>query len=342
MATTRTITNSELRCFWRCPREHHYRYELRYRARQDFEALRFGTLIHAGLEAWFSAPDLDSRLDYALGALVQHTIAHAGIDDFELARANALMCGYDARWRDAPLITLAVEHVFRAPLVNPDSGQPARSTILAGKLDALVQDERSRVLILEHKTSSEDVEPGSHYWQHLALDSQVSIYFAGVRAEFGFDPDGCLYDVIAKPTIRPLRATAIEARKYTKSGALYAKQRAEDESPAEYELRLLEHITANPDRYYQRGPVVRLESEMIEAGRDVWHSVRLIRALEQAEFHPRNTDACFRFGRPCSYFDVCTGVAELTDPARYVQLTDPHPELAEPERNLDHAASESE
>jgi|GEM_PF-1241617 len=70
-------------------------------------------------------------------------------------------------------------------------------------------------LVIEHKTASTDVEDGSPYWKRLRLDSQVSNYYDGARA-LGMPPDGVLYDVIRKPRIKPLKATPVEARKYTK------------------------------------------------------------------------------------------------------------------------------
>lgn len=70
-------------------------------------------------------------------------------------------------------------------------------------------------LIVEHKTSSSDVEEGSSYWKRLRLDAQVSTYMVGARA-LGFEPVGVLYDVIRKPRFKPMKATPVEARAYTK------------------------------------------------------------------------------------------------------------------------------
>jgi hypothetical protein len=49
------LTNSRIRCFQTCRRKHYYEYELAIE-RQDEdekEALFFGTVLHAGLEAWW-------------------------------------------------------------------------------------------------------------------------------------------------------------------------------------------------------------------------------------------------------------------------------------------------
>jgi hypothetical protein len=43
--------------------------------------------------------------------------------------------------------------------------------------------------------------------------------------------------------------------------------------------------------------------------------------------HPRNPDACMRYGRVCEFFAVCSGEAQLTDPTRYERVDNPHPEL---------------
>lgn len=278
------ITHSRLACWRRCQREHHYRYVLG-RVAKASQALRFGALVHAGLEAWWltftEAWDHlggELRLGWALAAM-----AEGNPDPFDLARAEAMLIGYDARWADAAAQykVLAVEHEFRAPL--PGSGQAVQGSLplylehhvacfarngrwgtcadcprdaagvypercqfadnydhaltaraldevlgqqlrtrllgvdlrnweIAGKLDVLVRERATgRVLVIEHKTSSEDVSPGSAYWQRLRLDGQVSLYhLADERIE------GVIYDVLAKPGEKPLKATPEASRKWVK------------------------------------------------------------------------------------------------------------------------------
>jgi hypothetical protein len=152
----------------------------------------------------------------------------------------------------------------------------------------------------------------------------VSTYYAGAKA-LGHDVAGVIYDVISKPTLRPLKATPVESRKYTKAGTLYAAQRAEDEVPEQYALRLVEAIAANPDRYYQRGTVVRLDHEETAAALDLSEICRQITAARA--FSLRNPDACLRFGRPCDYFNVCCGTASLDDETRFKRVSNVHQEL---------------
>lgn len=322
------LTNSEMKTHRRCVREHYFAYELGYRpANQNAEGLRFGTLFHDGLEAWWRTPtDSEAQLGAAIDAL-----QNAGAEDeYELVRAGVLLQGYDARWyaESEHYEVLAVEQEFYAPLINPETGHASKTFGVAGKLDAIVRDRRDgRVYIVEHKTTSEDVGAGSIYWARLQLDSQVSFYYAGAKS-LGYEVAGCIYDVIGKPTLKPYRATPMDSRKYTKRGELYANQRAEDESADDYRLRLLEHVAANPDRYYHRGIVVRLEQEERDAAFDVWQTALAIRAAQRANAYPRNPDACMRYGRACDYFGVCTGSASLEDAGRFVLVDNVHQELS--------------
>lgn len=55
------LTNSRIRCFQTCRRKHFYRYELAIERRdgEQAEALRFGSLMHLALEAWWSCFSLE-------------------------------------------------------------------------------------------------------------------------------------------------------------------------------------------------------------------------------------------------------------------------------------------
>lgn len=306
-----------------CQRFHRIRYLDRYVPVEEADTLRFGRLIHAGLEAWWTEPRGDHRLDAALNALAGES------DPFDHARAFALICGYDTKYQPLELEVLGVEVPFQFRLTNPDSGFPSRKWDLAGRIDAIVRTPDGRVLIVEHKTTSEDLGPGSTYWRRLRMDGQVSIYFMGAKA-LGYDVAGCLYDVIAKPAHRPGKATPVDQRKYTKDGRLYASQRETDERPEEFRDRLLQAIGAEPERYFGQAEVVRLEAEIDDAMADVWMLGHQLNEAQRTGRHPRNPDACMRFGRPCEYFDVCSGTASLDDPALFQQLATAHPELPTP------------
>lgn len=321
------LTSSRLKDARACQHLHHLEFELGYRPLTTEEVLRFGTLIHRGLEAWWTLAQMgvngEERLERTVARLREEEV-----DPFELARAEVMLFAYHLRWIDEPYEVLAVEVAFETELRNPETGAASRTWRLAGKIDVIVRDLRDgRVLVVEHKTSSEDVSPGSDYWKRLRMDGQVSIYFEGGKA-LGHDIAACLYDVLSKPALRPYKATPNEDRKYKKDGTLYANQRAEDETPEEFRQRLLEALAENPNRYLARGEVVRLEQEMAEALWDVWQLGVQLREAKSAGRHPRNPDACVRYGRTCPFFDVCTGAASLEDVTRFRRVENVHPELS--------------
>jgi PD-(D/E)XK nuclease superfamily len=308
------MTNSRLRAARACLRLHFFMYELGYRPIAESAALMFGTAAHAALEKRF----------LLLMDLLSAPSATFNLDPFEEMRLRVVLAGYDARWHDDAerYEVLDVERRFEAPLRRPVTLRRSTTWRIAGKVDAIVRERESgRVLVVEHKTASGDVGTGSLYWQRLRMDSQISIYLDGARA-IGYDPAGVLYDVLGKPDIRPLKATPTEARKYTKTGALYANQREQDETPEEFGERCAAAIGENPDRYYQRAEMVRIGGELDAFREDLWDAALLI----SSKRHPRNPDACLRYGGACPYLPVCGGEASLTDPTRY-RLTPIHPEL---------------
>lgn len=282
----------------------------------------------------------------ALAAALAAVSAEA--DPFDLARARALLLGYDARWSEEPLEVLAVEVEFRAPMVNPATGAASRTFDLGGKIDAIARHLPSgRVMLVEHKTSSEDIGPGSDYWRRLRLDAQISTYFRGARA-LGHDVEGCIYDVIAKPALRPAavplldeqgtkivldangeRVRTKDGKKWRETGdaaAGYVLQ-TRPETPEEFEARLCEAIAAHPAGFYARGEVMRLEDDERDAAADTWATARALADAGRLQRYPRNPEACMRYGRTCEFFDPCSGVASLDDVTRFRRASSPHEEL---------------
>jgi hypothetical protein len=333
MNTLRTVTNSEITTRRRCAREHFYAYVMCMRPLEDVEALRFGTAWHLAMEAYWKGMDADSCFRIAAERLP---------DPFEQAKLRVLLAGYQARWGEELMNeVVAVEQEFRAPIVNPETGASSRLYQLGGKLDVLLTDR-----YVEHKTSSEDIGFGSVYWRLLTLNSQVSTYHAGARS-LGHDVKACIYDVVKKPSKRPTQIPLVDdgakivldaegTRVRTKDGKKWRETgdaekgyvlQTRDETPDEYQARLAEDVAADPDKYFQRGEVVRLENEERESMLDIWNAVKSMHIDTLAGRHPRNSDACRRYNRLCPYMPVCTGEASLDDTTRFMQVDNRHQEL---------------
>lgn len=224
-----------------------------------------------------------------------------------------------------------------------------------------------KVRIVEHKTSTEDITSGSSYWKKLTLDVQLNVYLTGARA-LGHDPVGILYDVARRPTLQPYTATPVESRKYTlpkdrackgckknpgvthtedvdgaqvecrdgrivtaPGGKLYANLRDTDETPEEFRERLRGDIAENPDKYYQRGDIVRLAGEESAAAKNTWILARWIREVQlesggDASAWPQNVDACHAYNSECEFWGVCSGTEVVENPYLF-KRSDAHSEL---------------
>jgi hypothetical protein len=346
-ALVRRLTASRARAARACRRRHHLQYVLGYRPAQDAAALRFGTLVHAGLEMWLLAAKAGASQDAWLDVALQ-AVGQAEAEPLELARAQVMLTGHHLRWKDEPYDVLAVEVPFEGSLRNPVTGKVSRNWRLAGKLDAVVRDRRDGLVrVVEHKTSGEDVSPGSDYWRRLRMDGQVSTYFEGARI-LGYDVAGCVYNVLSKPRHdlaaipvldehgnkvvldaagERVRTAQGKWRQTGDSTQGYILQ-TRPETLDEYRARVAGIVAEAPEKWFSRGEVVRLESEMAEHLLDTWQLAQQLRDEELAGRYPRNPDACMQPGRTCPYWTACSGEASLDDPQHFTRSEEVHPELA--------------
>jgi hypothetical protein len=290
-------------------------------------ALKFGSLMHQALEVWWTTASVE-KVDNFFNGLTER-------DEYEIAKAYALIIGYIKTYADDHELydVLSVESEFRAPLINPDTMGKSQTWELAGKIDVIVREKSTgKVIIIEHKTTSDSVAPESDYWLRLTIDGQISGYFVGVDilASTGAVPseaNSCLYDVIKKPALRPALATPEAERKYKKDGSLYTNHRTEDEAPEEYFSRVLADIEARPEFYFARRETVRMADDLADYMYDMWQTGKTIREAQNANRWPRNVNACNRYGT-CEYFGVCCKCASINDDTQFVTVDNVNQELS--------------
>lgn len=318
---TRELTNSMRNKFASCHRAFKFCYEDLKRPIKTSDALNFGTAMHSMLEAYWqgkipTTPNME--------------------DGYSSMTLLALFEGYKKRWEEsdkATYETIGTEIRFDAPLMNPETGGTSKTFHLSGKIDALAKEKATgKVVIVEHKTTSQDIGPGSDYWRKLPIDGQVSGYYCGAEA-LGHEASTCLYDVIRKPTISPLHSIPVldeegfkiavdvnGERAYLKNGK--PRQSADnengislmvrDETPDEWYERLKADIEKRPDYYYARIEISRSDNDLLEYLFDMWAVSREIADAERMNRWSRNSQACSVYGT-CEYFGVCTGESNLDD-----------------------------
>lgn len=317
-AALETITNSRSQKMKTCNRAHQLSYEIGLRPHRTSEPLSRGTAYHLAREAYDNANGnhehrkAEGRKTIALyysdppSWCTSDDDIHAWLCQAQLVSVMfELHADY---WINDSLEVIATEQTFNLPLINPDTGQPSRNFRIAGKIDRIVRlpAHDGRLAVQEYKTTISDIGVEADYWKRLRIDSQISNYVLAARA-LGHAVETVLYDVLRWPALRPSKATPEENRKYTKDGNLYANQRADNESPEDYGRRVYTAVIENPERYFQRQEIVRLEPDLREHQYDVWAQQKHIRECQRTGIWPRNTNSCLgHYGR-CEFFDICTG-----------------------------------
>jgi hypothetical protein len=257
------LTNSEITTFQRCEREWQHRYLDHREGEGITESLSRGKRIHKELAAWWSGAKTTDELPPI---------------------ETAMMIGYAARYVRPNLRDVRVNVPFRCQIGGVD---------VVGECDAVGVYENGRTVVVEHKTTTQNISPGSQYWrERIHCDTQVSTYLAA------FPGATVLYDVLHTPGLKVLGVN---------------KSRSVPESNEEYIDRILADMTREPEKYFQRAYIVRLESEHESFADDlVAVSSRMVDTVRTVN-PPRNPRSCFTYGRACDFFDVCYGGKAITD-----------------------------
>jgi hypothetical protein len=299
------LTNSQIGTFRTCQRREYYSYRLGVRPEGHSKALRFGTMMHFGIELHAKGMPVDDACravsDYYNG-IMYSGVANPRDIEIEHMQVVALLNGYFQYWRGNSRSDIGVVH-DTATERQFELKVPYQKWVFAGKIDGIVALANGQAAIRETKTTSEDMSPESDYVAKLRIDNQISGYVLAAKS-LGFQIDTILYDIIKKPGIRPLSATPEESRKYTKEGKLYANQRETDESASDYYDRLWADITTNPDKYYARYNIPRTDDDLNEWREEIIDTMKEMQVAYQKDRKSRNTSACLAFGR-CPYLDVC-------------------------------------
>jgi hypothetical protein len=285
----RALSHNQIRLWRSCKRQYGFAYVQLRVPKKKPAPLVFGGTWDECLEAWHGAGTAQDKL------LRASRVAMHEADPWVKAKLLAMLVGYSAMWGDVPSRLVATQVEFKLPIIHPVTGQTHPECSITGFIDAIVELD-GRLVVLESKSSGEDVTPGSAFWQRVAvMDPQVSTYLPAARA-LGYDVRDCVYDVARKPELRPKK----------------------DETPEQFQDRIVHDMAARPEWYFQRQTLVRLDREEREHALDVWHYADEIVSASRTGRYPRNPDNCHKFGRACEYAPVCAGEASLDDPHLFV------------------------
>lgn len=226
------------------------------------------------------------------------------------AKARGLIRGYHARWSSENYQIQSVENTVMSDLHNPETGRSSRSFRLAGKVDATMIDDAGNVVLMDHKTCSEDIaDPGSPYWRQLIVEAQPTTYML-LEWLNGRKVDYAIWDVVRKPSISPRQITKAERAEISARGTWFGDfaEPLERESPEMYEARLAwDSRYIRPEWYFQRRTVARLESSILEHAQDIWQHGQDMLVERKQSRHVPNAKACMLYKSPCKFLGICSG-----------------------------------
>lgn len=307
------LTNSALSTFRTCQRKYEFKYVHRIVPKSKGGSLRFGSLVHDGLDAVRKGRDIEAWRDAALAGADESTV----LDAF---KAAAMVTCYAEYWSQTTIPDwVRVASIRSSEQVFSFRPKGARYK-MSGKVDGVVMCADGVVCLLETKTTTDDISPGSDYWQRLSVDQQIDLYCHANGV------NDILYDVVRTPLIRPKKIEKKEAGD-TYFGQPLPAVAGEVETPAQFAARLMATVREEPSSYFKR---MRIRRPAEQIALTLEENKATAKTIRSTKLFTRNSSACTQFMRTCEYIDICpTWKAGDPVPLTMSVLDEPHPELKE-------------
>ena len=245
------------------------------------------------------------------------------LEGIELAKAKALMYGYNAKWGELEWQSLSVEESVAFPIVETEWQ-------FAGKIDTLVTGYGKERVMMEHKTTTIDLTDKSNpYFLRLSFEAQLSRYHLAMYLNKR-PLDATIYDIIRKLSIKPktipigndkakagTRAEIYRERTYY---GMDVGSSVDCESPPSkeclrlYYLRCLHTVLSEPDKYYARvGNITRGGTQLLDTYEQLTKIAKDIDWAETDDGWYQNTNSCNSYNSPCEYISLCRGTSQPDD-----------------------------
>lgn len=349
------VTNSSLNALKTCARKYRLGYVEGLRRVEVNTNIAVGVAVHEGLDVY--AKSLAGGVNHETARDAGMTATIASFPDPGADRnawlSAAMLASYLDRYKNAwaRWKIVASEQTFQVYVEST-------GYTYAGKIDKIIEIPDKGLWLVDHKTTSDNIEPDSPYCRHLALDSQISLYWNAAK-QLGYPVRGMLYDIIKRPMLAPKLLTIKESLQFMDEGAYYGrlfdvdkdawKVGADDHmetvaiSPAAkegefriretnmmYAARVGETMLEQYAQYFRQIEIPRTRFELMESHDDLQFTVQQLDWHKSKDLWPRNTSACrSRFGL-CQYFDICVNGGYYAGdhvPEGYQIVEDVHPEL---------------
>lgn len=272
------LTFSRIKARKNCPMAEHIRYDLELVPRNKKKSLGLGSAVHLGLET----DDIDKAVGYFDGVFPD---SQEEANELEVQRATvrAMLTGYFDRFGKWDKETIR-ELSFDIPIRNPKTGAVSRSFRLQGKIDAITVID-GKTWLVEYKTASQ-INKG--YFERVSLDEQITLYMYAYRETFGVKPEGVIYRVLKKPTIRQTKKESLE----------------------QFCNRLEQDYVDRPDFYFFEQKYYRSENDLKQFEKELWAFTQQYLYEKRNDINCKNASRCLDFGQ-CEYMPICLGEADM-------------------------------
>jgi hypothetical protein len=327
--TESLLTQSAAATFRNCRKMAYLRFEEGLVPKEEAEEFRFGSLWHDGLQVWHWTYDLKQTL-----GIINGKGKSEGMEWHEVELCKAMMKGYvrtysaekdQAEWE---VVELEKEWKLNMPTVLAILGDEASEQynaladqvnalteqlaavsphfVRAGKVDGVLRNRESKKLwLVEHKSTGK-IDGG--YLQRLWLDFQITYYVAAMQEIHGESFEGVLYNIAEKPSKKErtpvVGETDIEFQaRYDAAKNKKLLKRRMSETPDQFIARVTEEYQED-GRFVRQNLMLTPEDiatvlqEAVDIASD-WMSAR-----GHGRWY-RNTSFCFKWNKPCGYFNIC-------------------------------------
>lgn len=309
--------------------------------READDALRLGTLIHEGLDLFYThGPSAAADIVAFVGKQ-----ASEDSDPLMRLRVEAMLKAYFDRHIFEDFEVVAVEMPFEGmEIVNPATGAKSRTFSLSGKVDVVVR-RNKRLWVMEHKTAS---VVDDSYVQRLPMDFQIITYRRAVEKLLGEPVEGVLYNVLLKNKLS-LRAGETEEEYLAREAARSPRQRKEGETDEKYAARIakleplkrdwpetmeqlaarMAEFHAKPEAFFRTELVIGFDRDR-QFQQQLWNVCQqILFARREDAFAMNNKECVTRWGSACPYLALCTSNGDPFIKESEYQVKPPHGELEE-------------
>lgn len=331
-----TLTYSALKAFRNCRRMYDLRYNRQLAPLEQDDSLALGSAFHNCLERWHGR-DANAQLEQTVADIlnfIDGSYPERLADDRQRKNWNlirAMFLAYVEKYPTEDFSVVAVEQEFQTPIFNPETDCASRTFVMRGKADAVVL-KSDQYFILEHKTAS-SIDGG--YIERLPMDFQVTLYSDYIGRAMNIRIAGVIYNVVAKAQIKQGRGETVEefeARRAeliakSKSGKSTAKQKIA-ESDDEFQERLA--VKYREDGMFHRERLYFYADQFESLHSEVWELTQQLLVARRTGRWYMNTDYCFHYNRPCSYFPICRSNENPNVIENLYRVAPRHSELGQP------------